>query len=66
MEEESEMESTEVMECEEPETEENAEEQPPKRKVYLPGQSLEEDEVLEHDPSAYIMLHEGDAGKYMP
>ncbi|XP_075224195.1 WD repeat-containing protein 1 l(2)09851 [Lycorma delicatula] len=27
------------------------------RKVYLPGQPMEEDEKLVHDPSAYIMLH---------
>lgn len=34
-----------------------------KRKVYLPGQALKNDEVLEHDPSAYVMLHEAYAGK---
>lgn len=47
------------------ETEENAEEAPQKRKVYLPGQSLGDDEVLEHDPTAYVMLHEANAGEYI-
>lgn len=28
-----------------------------KRKVYLPGQPLDEDERLVYDPSAYVMLH---------
>lgn len=37
--------------------------QPVKRKVYLPGQSLGDNEVLEPDPSAYVMLHEAHAGK---
>lgn len=40
----------------------DATEAPPKRKVYLPGYPLNEDEVLEHDPSVYLMLHEAYAG----
>lgn len=77
MEEENETESMEVSESEEnddiieeetedaveEEAEETADGEPPKRKVYLPGQSLRNDEVLEHDPSAYVMLHEANAGE---
>lgn len=44
---------------------ENTENKPPKRIVYLPGQKLDENEMLEHDPSAYVMLHEADAGNYI-
>uniref|UniRef100_A0A1B6BZV1 Glutamate-rich WD repeat-containing protein 1 n=1 Tax=Clastoptera arizonana TaxID=38151 RepID=A0A1B6BZV1_9HEMI len=33
-----------------------------KRKVYLPGQKLEEGEELIHDPSAYVMFHEASTG----
>ncbi|XP_065215073.1 glutamate-rich WD repeat-containing protein 1 [Planococcus citri] len=77
MDNENEIESMEVSESDErdddsidEETEDTIEEdavetndgEPPKRKVYLPGQSLRSDEVLEHDPSAYVMLHEADAG----
>ncbi|XP_014287482.1 glutamate-rich WD repeat-containing protein 1 [Halyomorpha halys] len=32
------------------------------RKVYLPGQPLNEGEELVHDDSAYVMLHDGHAG----
>lgn len=41
---------------------EQTDEQPPKRKVYLPGQRLKHNEVLEPDSSAYVMLHEAYAG----
>lgn len=30
--------------------------------VYLPGQSMDVDEKLVHDPSAYIMLHNANTG----
>jgi len=33
-----------------------------KRKVYLPGLPIKDDEVLVHDPSSYVMLHEANAG----
>ncbi len=45
------------------ETDESSEPQPVKRKVYLPGHSLKDGEVLEPDSSAYIMLHAASAGK---
>ena len=32
------------------------------RKVYLPGQPLNEGEELVFDSSAYVMLHDGHAG----
>lgn len=51
-----------VKESDEPDT---GEDLPVKRKVYLPGQALKNDEVLEHDPSAYVMLHEAYAGKFL-
>lgn len=35
-----------------------------KRKVYLPGQRLDEDEKLVYDPSAYVMLHNASTGLY--
>uniref|UniRef100_A0A069DTY3 Glutamate-rich WD repeat-containing protein 1 n=1 Tax=Panstrongylus megistus TaxID=65343 RepID=A0A069DTY3_9HEMI len=31
-------------------------------KVYLPGRPLKKDELLVHDPSAYLMLHEAQTG----
>lgn len=44
------------------ESEEQNDGQPPKRKVYLPGQKIKNNEVLEPDSSAYVMLHEAYAG----
>lgn len=35
----------------------DGEETPEDLKVYLPGQPLAEGEVLEADPSVYVMLH---------
>lgn len=35
-----------------------------RRKVYLPGQCLDEDERLVYDPSAYVMLHNASTGLY--
>jgi len=37
---------------------------PPQRKVYLPGQTLKRDQILEPDKSAYVMLHEANAGRF--
>jgi ribosome assembly protein RRB1 len=34
--------------------------------IYLPGQPLKEDEELVCDESAYVMLHEVNAGKISP
>lgn len=36
-----------------------------RKKVYLPGQTLKRDQILEPDQSAYVMLHEGHAGIYV-
>lgn len=33
-----------------------------RRKVYLPGQAMDEDEKLVYDPSAYVMLHNASTG----
>lgn len=49
-------------EPEQSESEDHNGEQPPKRKVYLPGHRLKNNEVLEPDSSAYVMLHEAYAG----
>lgn len=45
---------------EEKENEDEDETKDDKLKVYLPGQALEQDEVLEVDQSAYEMLHSMD------
>lgn len=72
MEDDSEVESMDVTDTIEEEDESESEEQseqveqgteePPKRKVYLPGHRLKDNEVLEPDSSAYVMLHEAYAG----
>lgn len=58
----NEEESMEVYDEEEEQEVEEDGKEPVKPRVCLPGYKLGEEEVLEPDPSAYIMLHEASPG----